>query len=335
MNHRARWGLLAVFSSVFLTIASAQTEKVVVDGYVRDNLTQQPVPAARVELRTSSGDPVGLEVLSGSSGEFHLAALETGSYSLSVEHSGYQVANVPIGNLTQSNLVVSLSRITQSGSPSASRPVSLHELTVPAKAQASFEKGAAELAKGDPDYQHAISQFRRAIKESPTFYEAYAEMSIAQFRMGDSRAAEESLRKSAELSENHYAKALALLSELLNSQNRFAEAEAAARQAIAADELSARGHLQLARALSGLRRPAEAEASAKRAQELEPANPLISLVLGNIHIQKHDLAAAVHDFDAYLSRVPRGAQSDLVRKSRDQAQRVLEAQHVAAGMQGP
>jgi tetratricopeptide (TPR) repeat protein len=160
-------------------------------------------------------------------------------------------------------------------------------------------------------------------------------MSIAQFRMGDRQGAEESLRKSVELSGNHYAKGLALLAELLNSGSRFSEAESAARLAIAADESSARGHCQLARALSGLKRPSEAEAAARRALELEPANLLIPLVLGNIHLQEHDFAAAVRDFDSYLSRAPLGPQSDLVRKTRDQALRVLDAQQEGARIQTP
>jgi len=335
MNNRAGWALLAVFSSVFLTIASAQTGKLVVNGYVRDELTQQPVSAARVELRTASGDSVGLEVLSDSAGEFHLSVRETGSYTLSVEHPGYQMSTMPIGNLTQSNVLVSLRRLPHSRDFAASSPVSLHELSIPAKARTAFDNGLEELARKDPDFRRAISQFQRAIKVSPTYYEAYAEMSIPQFRLGDNRGAEESLRRAVELSGNHYAKALALLAELLNSENRFAEAEAAATQAVAVDALSARAHLQLARALSGLQRSSEAEAAAKRALELEPTNPLASLILGNIHLQQHQLAAAVNDFDSYLSRVPTGSQSDLVRRSRDQAQHVLEAEHARAGMQGP
>lgn len=335
MNLRSLWGILPVLLFLLPAAVCAQSGRVSVDGYVRDELTQEPVTAARVELRTVSGDPVGQAVVSGNGGEFHLVAMATGSYSILVERSGYQSASVPIGNLVQSNVVVSLHPADAGKSSAAPGSISLHELSVPAKARAAFEKGVALLIKSDPDNARAFAQFQRAIKESPAYYEAYGERSIAQFRMGDAQGAEESLRKSVELSGNHYAKALALLAELLNSQNRFSEAESAARLAIAADESSARSHCQLARALSGMKRPSEAEAAAKRALELEPANPLISLVLGNVHLQEHDLAAAVRDFDSYLSRAPLGPQSDLVRRSRDQALRVLDAQHERARIQTP
>jgi tetratricopeptide (TPR) repeat protein len=335
MHLRFGWGIPTIFFSVLLGLASAQTGKISFEGYVRDELTQQPVAAARVELTTLSGDPVGLAAISGSSGEFRLIDVDSGSYSISVERSGYQLASIPVGNLTQSNLVVMLRRLAAGGDSSTSNPTSIRELSIPGKARAAFEKGVGLLTRSDADCAGAMRQFQRAIKESPTYYEAYAEMSIAQFRLGDGQSAERSLLKSIELSENRYAKALALMAELRNSQGRFAEAETAARQAIAVDELSAQAHTQLARALSGLRRPSEAEASAKRALELQPGNPLISLVLGNIHLQQHNLAAAVQDFDSYLSRVPRGEQSDLVRRSRDQAQHILAAQQAPAGVQGP
>ena len=333
MHLRSELAFVAIFVSLFVTAAAAQTGDISVDGYVRDEVTQEPIAASRVALTTSSGDPVGSAVVTDNSGEFHLTASAPGSYLLSVERSGYQLASLPIGSLTQSNLVVALRRLIPRAGSTTSRPVSLHELSVPVKARAAFERGVAQLTKND--YSGAISQFRRAIKQSPTYYEAYTEMSIAQFHVGDSQGAEASLREAVALSQNHYAKALALLAEFLNSENRFAEAESSARQSIAADELSARGHCQLARALSGLKRPSEAEASAKRALELEPTNPLISLVLGNIHLQQRNLAAAVNDFDSYLSRVPSGAQSDLVRRSRDQAERMLETHSAASGMQGP
>lgn len=325
MHLRYTLGLLLVFLSAFRVAAIAQTGGISISGYVRDELTQEAVSSAQVELRTQSGDTVGQSAVSGDNGEFRLATSERGDYYLTAERSGYQLASIPLGNLSQSNLVVLLRR-SQSVHGSESRSaVSAHDLSVPSKARDALAKGTEILTKASPDYGRAISQFQRAIKACPTYYEAYVEMSIAQFRMGETQAAEESLRRAAVLSENHDARALALLAELLNSRNRFSEAESAARQAIAADERSWRGHCQLARALSGLKRPSEAESSARRALELDPGNPVPSLVLGNIHVQEHDYAAALRDFNDYLGRAPGGPHSDLVRKSRDHVQRILSA----------
>lgn len=334
MLQRYGCGILLIFLFLLRGAVVAQSGGLSISGYVRDESTREAISSARVELRTLSGVPVGQADVSGGSGEFHLAA-DTGDYYIVAERSGFQPARLPLGSLSQSNVVVLLRRLHPGDGPESQSSVSLHELSVPAKARSAFAKGADMLAKSNPDYGRAIAHFQRAIKEFPSYYEAYTEMSIAQFRQGDSRGADESLRKAAELSENHYAKAMALLAELLNSQNRFAEAESAARQAIAADGISWRGHCQLARALSGLQQPSEAEASANRALGLDPGNPMVSLVLGNIHVQERDYVAAAHDFDQYLERVPSGPQSDMVRKSRDQIQRVLATRKAGAPLQGP
>jgi tetratricopeptide (TPR) repeat protein len=331
---RCGCGVLLVFLSLFRGAILAQSGSLSIAGYVRDESTQEAISSARVELQTLSGVRVGQADISGSSGQFHLAA-DAGEYYLIAERSGFQPAKLTLGSLPQSNVVVLMHRLHPGDGSSSQGSVSLHELSIPAKARSAFAKGADRLAKDNPDYGRAIAEFQRAIKEFPSYYEAYTEMSIAQFRSGDNRSAEESLRKAAELSENHYAKGMALLAELLNSQNRFVEAESAARQAVAADGSSWRGPCQLARALSGLRQPSEAEASAKRALELDPGNSMVLLVLGNIHVQERNYLAAAHDFDQYLGRVPSGPQSDMVRKSRDQIQRVLATREAGAAIQGP
>jgi hypothetical protein len=57
-------------------------------------------------------------------------------------------------------------------------------------ARDAFAKGAEILTRPSPDYGRAIAQFQRAIKQFSSYYEAYTEMSIAQFRLGDSQGAE-------------------------------------------------------------------------------------------------------------------------------------------------
>jgi Flp pilus assembly protein TadD len=96
-----------------------------------------------------------------------------------------------------------------------------------------------------------------------------------------------------------------------------------ARQAIIEDPTSWRAHLQLARSLAGSRRPVEAEASANRALALDPNNPMIWLVLGNIHLLERDYSATAHDFEAYLKIAPIGPQSEQVRKTLDQIHQML------------
>lgn len=329
------WGLLSISLTFVPTTVVSQTESVSVSGYVRDEVTQEPITAARVELRTLSGDTVSQAVMSGSAGEFNLRALTAGDYFLSVDRNGYQLANVLLGGVSRSNVIVSLHRLKSTNAAISKDLVSAHQLSAPAKARDTFNRGIELLTQREPDYHGAIAKFQRAIKEFPDYYEAYAEMSIALFRLGDSMEAERALRESVKLSSYQYPRALALLAELLNGLGRYSEAESWARQAIAADETSWRGHCQLARALAGLKRSSEAEASATRAQQLDPNNPMVLLVLANIYIQQHEYVAAVRHFDQYLGLLPTGPQSDLVRNSRDRVQRILDAQGTSAPISTP
>ncbi len=133
------------------------------------------------------------------------------------------------------------------------------------------------------------------------------------------------MRKAIEISSQKYPDALFLLAEMLNDQQRFAEADSLARQALAAEDSSWHGHLELARALIGLKRGSEAEASAVQARDVKPDNAQVYLVLANAHIQQQKFSAVVQDFDEYLRLAPNAPGSDQIRQRRD---RMREALHV-------
>ena len=170
-----------------------------------------------------------------------------------------------------------------------------------------------------------LPRFQRAIKDFPNFYEAYAQEGNAYTSMGELGPAEEAIRKSIALSSNQYAEAFFQLAGLLNNTKRFSEAEPLARQGVALDVSSWRGHFELARALSALKRPEEAEKSATQARDLKPDNPAAYLVLANIHIQLRDYAALLKDLDSYLKISPTGPEADQARKTRDDLQAAMRS----------
>ena len=148
------------------------------------------------------------------------------------------------------------------------------------------------------DYRGAIVQFQRAIKDFPTFYEAYAQMGNAYLQLKEMAPAEEAMRKSVDLSSGRYSEAIFMLTGLLNDTNRFEDAATFARKGMDVDAGSWRGPFELARALSGLKQLDEAEKSAIEARNLKPDNPSIYLMLANIHIQRRDYAALQTDLEA-------------------------------------
>ncbi len=90
------------------------------------------------------------------------------------------------------------------------------------------------------------------------------------------------------------------------------------RQGLGVDANSWRGHYELARALFGQNRAEEAEASAVQTLPGGSDFAPLYLLLGNIHIQKHDYAALKQDMETYLKLDPNGPASE-------QAHRILTA----------
>jgi Carboxypeptidase regulatory-like domain len=338
----SRRSVLAIFLALFPVFVPATATSqsngaakgLSISGYVRTEDTHEAVPSVALELRTESGESASSGVVTGTNGEFQFNGVVSGNYLLSAREKGYEPVSMEIflGGFPLTNVLVNLRKISQPDVFEAGS-VSAHQLSVPDKARDAYERGIKLLTRSKPDYARAIEEFQRAVRECADYYEAYAEMGIAQYRMGDNGAAERNLRKSAELSANHFPDAFFLLAEMLNDENRFGEAVTIASQGITADPSSFRGHLQMARALAGLRYPVKAEISALRAEELDPNQSEVYLTLGNIHIQQHNYAAVVQDFDNYLKLDPSGPRSDLVRNSQTQARRALEKSQAEIGGQ--
>jgi tetratricopeptide (TPR) repeat protein len=200
--------------------------------------------------------------------------------------------------------------------------ISAHQLSVPHKAHDEFEKGMS-LIYLKSDYRAAIAQFQLAIRDFPTYYEAFAEQGSAYYQIQDLAHAEESLQKAIDLSAGQYADAMFTYAAILTDTKRYAEAETAARRAIAVDATSWRGPFELARALTALKRPEEAAKSAEKSRDLMPDNPSVYLLLANIHIQTKDYAALTRDLDDYLRLSPTGPEADQARSTRERAQSIL------------
>jgi Tfp pilus assembly protein PilF len=291
-----------------------------IEGTVRDDLSQRTMENVRVDLKQSAGNLINTTFTRGS-GVFEFSGLSNGDYTIEIELAGYAPfdAAISIYNSARQGFSIFLSRPATVASASPRASVSVHELSAPRKAREEFEKGLY-LFYSKSDYRGAIVQFQHAIKDFPDYYEAYAQEGSAYFILKEIAAAEESMRKSVELSSDQYPEALFLLAELLNNTNRSSEAETLSRRGVAIDAASWYGRFELARALSALKQTEEAEKSAIQARDLKPDNPQIYLLLANIHIQRRDYAALLKDLDSYLKLVPVGPEADQARATREALQ---------------
>lgn len=298
----------------------------IISGTVRRDDTDEPVSGVRLQLLTAAGNIAHSSVLTSDSGDFSFGQFAQGHYEIVAERDGYQPVRieVEVTRYDQPNLIVRMRKQLVAANP-AGDVTTAHQLAVPQKARAAFEKGVAK-ADSRGDYKGAVLDFQRAINIYPDYYEASAEMGTAYVRLKDFAAAEKALRQSIEMSAQKYVPPLMLLSMLLNDQNRSGEAEPLARQVIAVDPTAWRGQYELSRALLALRRLPEAEASAYAARDLKPENPDIYLLLSEIHRHTQNPAALLQDIDAYLKLAPQGPAAPQVRKLREQLLKFMEAQ---------
>ncbi len=300
----------------------------IVTGIVREEGSNAPIPGATLQI-SRSGSEGHAPVISGMDGEFGFYGLPEGDFLISAKKNGFisGSATVSIVRTGAFEVTITLRRTGPAGPGGPGGPISTHQLQAPKKARGAYEKGLKLLEdKNNP--ADSIAEFEKAVKEYPSYYEAYTEMGIANNRLGKFAEAETSLKKAIELSDRKFLQPLYVLAELYNSRGKYQEGEAFARQAIALDDSGWNGYFELARSLMGLKRVSDAETSAVRARDLAPQTPQVYLVLGNVHALQQKYQAAVQDLDAYLKLEPEGQNSEAVRRTRE---KLLKQVHAPAG----
>lgn len=295
-----------------------------IQGYVRDDATQQPLPNVHVEITSAGGEPPPGGV-TGLDGQFQFSGVVDGEYDIVVNEKGYEPyrERIFLANGNQVIMTVNLKKSAPAAEAKAAA-LSTHELTVPQKARDSYEKGIALKAK--PDYAGALAQFQKAIQQFPTYYEAYAEAGVAEVNLNKMDDAQKDLAKSIELSDGKYPQAMFYMAGLLNNTRHYDDAGSMAQKGLALDANSWRGQFEMARALTGLKRADEALPFAKKAAELAPDNPQMYVVLMNANWQTHNYTDAVSAIDTYLKLTGTGPQADQVRRFREQVVTAMQKQ---------
>ena len=297
-------------------------------GTLRDAANAHSLDGVKVDLRQLGGATLATAFTS-ASGDFSFDDLNSGEYEIAVSEAGYEPVNQQVSvEDSVLGLQLWLRKANAPGGESAGPTVSVRDLSVPRKARELMQNGMM-LLYANSDYRGSITQFQKAIKEYPGYYEAYAQIGAAYMQLGDVASSEQALRKSIDVSEQRYADAYIVLANLYVNAKRFADAEPEARKGVELDSNSWKGHFQLASALHGLNRDEEAETEAQAAAQLQPDAAEIHLLLVNIHIRLHKYPAVLEDVNAYLKLEPNGAHADQARQFRDQIQTALEKAQAA------
>ena len=259
-------------------------------------------------------------VLTDGDGDFRFSALAPGTYNLAVEEMGYDTVQetVQVGFGPESELTLFLRKSDAVPASQSGDLVSVRELSIPSKARKEFEKGLRCRVKNDA--AGSLFRFQRAVAEFPPYYEAYLQIGFVYRRLGQTAEEEKAIRKSVELSGGGFADADFALSEVLADQERYGDAEEAARHGLLMKPTSWVGHYLLGRVFFGLNRFKEAEESARRVLSLKRDFATVHLLLASIHLRTRDNVSLLKDLDTYLTLDSNSAMSVRVRKLREAVQ---------------
>jgi len=199
--------------------------------------------------------------------------------------------------------------------------ISLHELSIPAKAKKYCERGMGRLKRQDPE--GSLRYFAQAIEAAPGFYEAYYHQGVAEQQMNRDRDAAQSFQQAIELSDGHFPRAEFGYALSLARLGDAAEAERVVRHGLETDANIPDGHVVLGLVLLELHRVDEAEKSAQEALRFDdPTAIKARLVLADIHGARGDFAAQAADLDVYLKSSPNDRNRTVLSVARDIARRM-------------
>jgi tetratricopeptide (TPR) repeat protein len=295
-----------------------------ISGMVLLEADKRPASQVAVSLKSRVAG-VFRSVLTDFEGRFKVQNLPRGTYDIAVEEEGYEAAETSAQlDGPSAKLVVYLK--SKSGPIRQSNyTVSVRELKIPGKAQDEMRKGLELGAK--KDLAGSLVHFRKAAHAYPNYFEAYYNMGVAEMAMGRTDDAIKAFQTSIDLSGGRYALPQFGYGYLLCHAGRPAEAEKIIRKGLEAEDATPQGYVVLGEALKLLNRLDEAEKSEREALLRNPNMAGAYLVLSDVAESRGDYRAQIEDLDIYLKLQPNGPGSELARKVREGAQRMLAASH--------
>jgi Flp pilus assembly protein TadD len=257
-------------------------------------------------------------------GQFRFGGLRRAQYFIIIDAPGCEhfSTDVDVSMASDKDVTVYLKSTSKSNETLHSQTVSVHELTMPAKARDFMESGKRKLYE-EKNAQAALADFQQAVATAPEYYEASYQLAMTELSLGDRTEAESSFRKSIDLSSNKYPEAQIGLGAVLLDTGKISEADQSIRAGLKQNPTLWLGHYELGRLLLKQNRLTEAQSSAEEARLLAPGAPIVYRLLSNIHLLQKNYTALLEDLDTYLTLDPDSPAGQRAKELRDQLQQKL------------
>jgi tetratricopeptide (TPR) repeat protein len=285
-----------VFGLAVMLAPAASAQSTMIKGKVVDQ-AGKPLPDVKIDVEFQGGVNRKLSTKTDRRGEYIQLLTESGRYKITatLEKVGAAetVVQVRLGGVSEANLVIAPSTAANNAAKAA-------------ELKKVFEEGVAASRGGD--HNTAIAKFQAAAEMSPTCFDCYYNIGVAQMAKKDDKAAEESWKKALELKAD-YSEALNALSTLYNNQKRFDEAAAmSAKAATAAGGGGGSADAIFNQGIILWNQGKIPEAKAKF-EEAIAANANLAdahYQLGMALLNEGKLAEAVGSFETYVKLAPEG-----------------------------
>jgi tetratricopeptide (TPR) repeat protein len=278
----------------------------------------------RIQL-LGPGDMLVGQTYSDTEGSYSIQGLPSGQYSLVVEQQGYRpVRQAVLLENPNPRAKVYITLESASAEPKPSAPVVAGsessqrvDASKPArnfspKAMHEFEKG--NQSQKDGNFESAITHYQKALRIDEDFYPALNNLGIIYERQKDHAQAEATFLKSLQVNPDD-AEAYINLGHVFYEEGKYQAAIERLQEGLKRSPQSPTGHFFLGSAYLKLGDLAKAESNLKEACAVAPAGmPAAHLQLANLYLQRHEMAAASTELQAYLRANPSDPQAPAIRK---------------------
>ncbi|MBV8206844.1 MAG: tetratricopeptide repeat protein [Acidobacteria bacterium] len=285
-------------------------------GGVVHDLRNQPVPDARVELRSRNGSQPIASTYTNNEGRFLIDRLAVGNYDVVVTHGVTQASQEITVDGSSAPVTIRLAEELGDARAGSSSTVSVAEMKVPKKARQHLEKATALAQKQQLD--EAAKETEQALALDPHYAQALALRGVLKLDKGDMRGGLDDFQ-SAINSDSGCVMAYTAAGSAYNALGEYDNAARSIDHALELDPRSWQAHFEMGKAELGRQRLDAALREVNRALELvSRPYPPMHLVRAHIYLDQHNYAEAKADLEDYLQKAPQDSAAARARKMLDQ-----------------